>query len=525
MMLLLLVVSSSVLTSCKDDDSASGTPEITGVRVTDPTKADSLFTKSSANSMIAIMGNNLAGATAVYINDQSVYLNSTYNTDHSIIVTIPSEENGFKLSAFNSDVPDEIKVVTSHGTATYSFKITAPYPKFNRIEGLYPREAGDTLKLYGVNLVDIESMYITDAMTGVLDTTVWTTVPGNHTAIEKHYDITQNHHLNSDTKAYETTSVVGAIVPAAAPDSGSLVIECAAGKVYLPYYKRPGKPFISSVSTDMPEIGETMYITGRDFVQVESVKYGDVTLTSGEFTTSASEDTIYIPFKKKPTSGSGTTITITTPGGTVSSGNFYDYATILTTFDGDATDNGWGPNASYIDAGNADGKYAQISVAKEYQQWWGTMIYFRKDWSGNMFSFSDNIPSTATADHLYLAMEVYDANSDYNNGTFWGYVRYMIQPKGDAENTYDNFKGDDYATQLGKFPDGPVLQDISGVNHKNKWYRAIVPLSKFACYTGKTLSDIKTIGLDQFRIQSINQATFAGKIDVKFDNIRVIYIP
>src|SRR5574344_212339 len=144
MMLLLLVVSSSVFTSCKDDDSASGTPEITGVRVTDPTKADSLFTKSSATSMIAIIGNNLAGATAVYINDQSVYLNSTYNTDHSIIVTIPSEENGLKVSAFNSDVPDEIKVVTSHGTATYSFKITAPYPKFNRIEGLYPRDRKST---------------------------------------------------------------------------------------------------------------------------------------------------------------------------------------------------------------------------------------------------------------------------------------------------------------------------------------------------------------------------------------------
>lgn len=85
--------------------------------------------------------------------------------------------------------------------------------------------------------------------------------------------------------------------------------------------------------------------------------------------------------------------------------------------------------------------------------------------------------------------------------------------------------GYDSNPQVGKYPDGPVLQDINGKFYKNKWYRAVVPLSKFACYEGKTISEIKTIGLNQFRIQSINQSTTSGKLDVKFDNIRVIYIP
>jgi len=63
------------------------------------------------------------------------------------------------------------------------------------------------------------------------------------------------------------------------------------------------------------------------------------------------------------------------------------------------------------------------------------------------------------------------------------------------------------------------------VAHKNKWYRAIVPLSKFACYAGKTMSQIRTTGLNQFRIMNINQSTTEGNVKVKIDNVRVIYLP
>ena len=281
----------------------------------------------------------------------------------------------------------------------------------------------------------------------------------------------------------------------------------------------------------MPEIGETLVLTGRDFTQIDQITYGDVVLkqADGDYTVAESEDSIFIPFKQKPAvEGNNMVLTVTNPAGSASVDRFYDYSTILTTFDGDATDNGWSPDASYVDAGNADGKYAHINIATEYQQWWGTMIYFRKDWSGNSFSFSDNIPASATADELYFTMNVYDAG-DYNNGSYWGYLRYLIQPLGDAENQYDNFGwpdgGYDANPQVGKFPDGPVLQDINGKFYKKKWYRAVVPLSKFNCYAGKDFSAIKSVGLNQFRIQSINQSTTSGKLDVKFDNIRVIYIP
>ena len=169
----LMVVS---LTSCKDDEEGMGTPVITAVRSCDPAKADSTFTKAGAGSLIAIIGQNLAHVQKVYINDQQVYFNPTMNTDHSVVVTIPTEDKGFKLTAFNSDLKDEIRVETSHGTAVYSFKITAPWPSISRIQGIYPRQAGDVLNVYGLNLVDLEQVYFTDLTAEQLDTTEWETV-------------------------------------------------------------------------------------------------------------------------------------------------------------------------------------------------------------------------------------------------------------------------------------------------------------------------------------------------------------
>ncbi len=521
----LCISQQALFTSCSDDDSSGGgVPEITGVRSCDPTKADSLFTKASPGQVIAIIGHNLNDALKVYINDQPVYFNPNMNTDHSIIVNVPTEKNGFKLTAFNSDLKDEIRVETTHGTCTYSFKISAGYPILQRIAASYPRETGDEINVYGLNLTDIENAYFTSMTVEEIEALEGEEIGGTKVPISGLQVVKKERGINSMTNAYETQSQLRFNLPDLPFTEGTLVIETAGGTAYIPYSKTPGQPVIFYVSNDMPQIGETLIITGREFVQVESVKYGDVTLNESEFRVSESEDSIYVNFAQKPSVGSETTLTVTTPGGEVSVERFYDHSTILTTFDGDATDNGWGPNASFVDSGTADGQYAYIYVPEEGQQWWGTMIYFRKDWSGNSFPLSDNIPETATADEVYFATNVF-SESDYNNGSFWGYIRYMFQPIGDAENQYDNHIGwENYDEQIAQF-EQPVLADINNQAPTGKWYRHVLPLSKFACYQGKTYAEIKSIGLNQFRLQSINQSTTRGKVDVKFDNCRVIYIP
>ena len=521
----LCISQQALFTSCSDDDSSGGgVPEITGVRSCDPTKADSLFTKASPGQVIAIIGHHLNDALKVYINDQPVYFNPNMNTDHSIIVNVPTEKNGFKLTAFNSDLKDEIRVETTHGTCTYSFKISAGYPILQRIAASYPRETGDEINVYGLNLTDIENAYFTSMTVEEIEALEGEEIGGTKVPISGLQVVKKERGINSMTNAYETQSQLRFNLPDLPFTEGTLVIETAGGTAYIPYSQTPGQPVIFYVSNDMPQIGETLIITGREFVQVESVKYGDVTLNESEFRVSESEDSIYVNFAQKPSVGSETTLTVTTPGGEVSVERFYDHSTILTTFDGDATDNGWSPNASYVDCGTADGQYAYIYVPEEGLQWWGTMIYFRKDWSGNSFPLSDNIPETATADEVYFATNVF-SESDYNNGSFWGYIRYMFQPIGDAENQYDNHIGwENYDEQIAQF-EQPVLADINNQAPTGKWYRHVLPLSKFACYQGKTYAEIKSIGLNQFRLQSINQSTTRGKVDVKFDNCRVIYIP
>lgn len=123
----LFIAPQILFTSCSDDKSSGGgVPEILGVRSCDPALADSLFTKASPGQVIAVIGQNLGGVMKVYINDQEVYFNPNMNTDHSVIVNVPTEKNGFKLTAFNSDLKDEIRIETSHGTCTYAFKIKVP---------------------------------------------------------------------------------------------------------------------------------------------------------------------------------------------------------------------------------------------------------------------------------------------------------------------------------------------------------------------------------------------------------------
>lgn len=532
----LLAFISLGFTACSDSDSSGGgQPEITGVRVCDPELADSLFQKSAQGQVIAIIGHNLGGATAVYINDQKVGFSTTMNTDHSIIVTVPSEKDGFELTAFNSNLKDEIRVETTHGTATYAFKILGAAPVLQRIQGSYPRKAGDALNVYGLNLYSIESIYFTDVSAEELAETTWETVPGNHVAVSDYKIVSQERYINS-YQNYEVASQLQLTTPDIPYSEGSLVIECSAGIVYIPYYKLPGKPVILEVSSDMPVIGEQLIITGQEFIQVESVEFGDVKLTADEFTVSESEDQITIDITKVPAKGSGSVLKVTTPGGTGTFNNFFAYECLLNDYDSDLADPGWGPNAEYgpVGIGGTD----NVAHINSWGQWWGQMTWFMPDWGGTTFTLPgyDVIPADASTDNLYFAFEVYDGGSDYNNdGTgFQGFLRYQLwyannTPSEAVSNNpdiqFDNFEWDNYDKGTFKNPYGKTLQDINGEAYQQKWYRHTTKLSNMSAYKGKTYKDVFETGLGMVRIMSLSFGTKSGKVDVYIDNIRLVYVP
>ena len=530
LMAALMAVLSLGMASCSDND-GDGQPVITGVRTCDPETADSLFTKSAQGQTIAIIGKNLGGARKVFINDQEVYFSSTMNTDHSIIVKVPSESDGFQLTAFNSELKDEIRVETTHGTATYGFKVLGSAPSISRIQGSYPRAAGDPLNIYGINLFSIEKIYFTDVTAEALDTLDWEDVPGNRVNVNDYETIVSDRHLNSN-QDYEVTSQLQITTPSLSFDTGTLVIECAAGIVYIPYSKVPGKPVIKSVSSDMPVLGEDLVIKGNEYVQVESVTFGDVTYTPDEFTVAESEDEIVIPITKVPSKGSSAVLTVTTPGGTATVERFFEYSCLLNDFDSGITDEGWGPNAEY--GTYTIGGTGNVAHLNSVGQWWGQMIFFKKDWSGAPLDLPtyDVIPANVSADDLYFAFEVYDNNSDYNQGgdAFQGYLRYEfwfgnnINEGANPDVNYNNFEWDDYGAQTFINPDGPVLQDINGKAHTGKWYRHAIPLSTMPEFRGLTYQQVYENGIGIVRIMSYTQGTKSGNVDIYIDNIRLIYV-
>lgn len=549
MIMAILALLPFAMTSCSESDSdGGGQPVITEVRLCDPEKADSTFQVSPQGQTIAIIGENLQNTLYVYINDQKVGFNPTMNTDHSIIVVVPTEQKGFKLTAFNSDLKDEIRVETTHGTATYGFKICGGYPTISRIQGDYPRKAGDKLNIFGKNLFDIDKMYFTDvtpdSISAVVKNPDWDkVVPGTHVDVSNFENVKQNKETDNAGNIF-VDSEISIVTPSISYDTGTLVIETAAGRSYIAYTKTPGQPVITAINTDMPIVGTDLVIEGREFVQISSIQYGDVTLDASEFIVAETEDRITIPFKRKPTRGSSTDLVVTTPGGQAKVSGFYDYSSILLDFEeGTATDNGWGPNGilrtpavstelPYI----SDGNFWQIAVSDPGNNWWGMMCYFRKDWNGNSFALPgfDKIPADTPAENVYLAMEVFNNNTDFTKGEF---LHYQIQTIGDAKTLAAGYRnvGSDGSVNTGmwindtqEYYETP-LRAYDDTQKSGCWYRHVLPLSYFSTadgdtWAGKTYGDIVSDGINQIRLMDMNWTSNACDVDVMFDNVRIICI-
>lgn len=515
-LLWLILILGYTFTSCKSDESV-GVPEITAVRVADPAKADSTFTKAWPGAQIVILGRNLGGAHHVYIDDQSVYFNPTMNTDHSIILTIPTEEKGFKLASWNKDLKPEIRVETPGGVATFSFKVLNPVPSGQRIAGLYPRSTGDKLKFYGRNLVDIVRVYFTDRTMdeiAAMDTLI--DIGGKQVEV-KDYSLTQNKYLDAKTKLYTSESVMDFSLPELPYGAGTLVVECEAGFAYAEFAKLPPKPILRDISSDMPISGTKVVLTGANFIQVAAVKYGQVVIPAEQLHVSASEDSITFVMGAKP-DAPVSEILVETPGGQAKM-PFYRKSSVLVNFDDLGFDNAWSPNAVYQTANPdaapfvSDGKYAWMDVQDNGWNWWGTMVYWKANEAGTAFKLPDYsvIPANTPSNRVFLAMEVY--NTRPFDGT--AMIHYLLETdKGNME--YVNW---DWNTSE-RMED--VLMDSNGNCPLNQWYRAVLPFSKFDAFKGKTYKDIVESGWKQLRLMDHNYAGTPMKLNVCFDNIRVI---
>jgi hypothetical protein len=136
----LIVMIGMFLSSCKKEES-TGVPSIQYIRITDPTKSDSLLASAYLGSTIAIVGNDLGSVKEIWFNDQKAYLNPVYVTDHSIIVAVPD--------SIPIVVTDKMKLIyDATDTFSYDFKAIVPGPTVSSMKCEYVKD-GDIAIIQG----------------------------------------------------------------------------------------------------------------------------------------------------------------------------------------------------------------------------------------------------------------------------------------------------------------------------------------------------------------------------------------
>jgi len=430
------IILGMVFYSCKKNNS-DGPPVITNVRALDITKRDSFFTKAVPGTEIVIQGSNLNGAQAVYFNDTAAYFNPVYNTSNALIVTIPGTS---QTAAINPKVPSLIRVVTNHGTATYTFQLYLPPPY---ISSITLDNTGTVVTINGGNFQGVKQ--ITLPVTGG---------PSGDTAVS--YTV---------NKAFNQIS---AVVPVGTPFADSLRVIATFGAAA---YSFPPPMTISSVSNENGTAGTTLLINGTNFIGVTKIVFPGGIAGTNLQTLNVNKLSVTVP------SGITAPDSLRVMGilGTVAASQLFDsYIThtspgYLSTFEVQyASDNtgfvGW--TGGYADSPTTATKYPLGTGAVGYLQQGSPMPPNTSAGSqGNAgFVQLNDVPwvsNTATPVSGYsLKFEVYTANP-------WaaGEIYVMI--------------GDWYAWQHYIARYAPWSADPSGKFQPGGWVTATIPLSQF----------------------------------------------
>ena len=135
-MLLLMVILAGVLSACdKEDLPNGGQPKIDYIRVTKPESSDSLLVAAYQGTLIAIMGENLAGVQQIWFNDQKSSLTPTYITNTTIMVSVPS--------VIPQDITNKMRLVFSDGTELlHDFEVQISEPTVAGMECEYVPTGG-----------------------------------------------------------------------------------------------------------------------------------------------------------------------------------------------------------------------------------------------------------------------------------------------------------------------------------------------------------------------------------------------
>jgi hypothetical protein len=135
--------SGTLFQACEKNDSGGGAPpEVSYIRITDPAKSDSLITSAYMGSTIAIMGQNMQDVNQIWFNDQKAYINSSFVTSTTIIITVPNTIPGV--------VTNQMYIITTNTADTLKvpFSVVVPAPRVDEMVCEYVKD-GDIAVIKG----------------------------------------------------------------------------------------------------------------------------------------------------------------------------------------------------------------------------------------------------------------------------------------------------------------------------------------------------------------------------------------
>lgn len=157
-----LAVTGCLMTACEDQpdkyEIADGVPTLKYVRSPLPEEADSLLVGAYLGNTVCLVGDNLRSIYELYFNDQKATLNTSYMTDHTILVDIPKN--------IPEEVTNKIYMVTKSGAKVdFDFNVMVPAPVVSSMSCEYA-PAGSEAVLYGDYFVDDPNVPLTISMPG-----------------------------------------------------------------------------------------------------------------------------------------------------------------------------------------------------------------------------------------------------------------------------------------------------------------------------------------------------------------------
>lgn len=150
------------MTACEDQpdkyEIADGVPTLKYVRSPLPEEADSLLVGAYLGNTVCLMGDNLRSIYELYFNDQKATLNTSYMTDHTVLVDIPKN--------IPEEVTNKIYMITKSGEKVdFDFSVMVPAPVVSSMSCEYA-PAGSEAVLYGDYFVDDPNVPLTISMPG-----------------------------------------------------------------------------------------------------------------------------------------------------------------------------------------------------------------------------------------------------------------------------------------------------------------------------------------------------------------------